>query len=401
MKQHLRFLIGAVFCISALLKLQDPVGLGLIMQDYFNFLHLGFLIPLSKFTGIAFGAVEATIGILLVNRYRFRWLDFAAGSIIVFFTLLTLVLLIVNPDIDCGCFGQAIHLSHAATFIKNLILLALGALSFWRAFTPKWTAQPLPNLFQQIKAGVMALIVIGFTAYPLFHLPLKDFTAFKQGNALVGATDTYNAGRRQISTLEALVVDYDDYSTEDTMVFIYEKDGLQQEFNINNLPDSTWTFVDTKQLENMYDFSDQPVLTVRNSDDEYVEEDLMAGRVLVVNIYKKPTKRQLRRLEEFYQRCAEEGIAIVGIQDKPYDDIDSGYYSDRRTLMTLNRANCGATYLYNGRIISKYASRDLPSAKLLHQIKHEESEVILLEQLTPRNMTYNFFYLTVVILMLI
>lgn len=398
MKQHVRFLIGAVFCISALLKLQDPVGLGLIMQDYFNFLHLGFLIPLSKFTGIAFSAVEATIGILLVNRYRFRWLDIAAGSIIVFFTLLTLVLLIANPDIDCGCFGQAIHLSHAATFIKNLILLALGALSFWRAFTPKWTAQPLPNLFQQIKAGVMALLFIGFTAYPLFHLPLKDFTSFKQGNALVGATDTYNAGHRQISTLEALVADEEEYSVEETMVFIYEKDGRREEFSIDNLPDSTWVFVDTKQNVPQYE---QPVLTVRNRDGEYVESDLMAGRVIVVNVFKRPTKAQLRRLEEFYHRCAEEGIAIVGIQDQPYEELDSGYYADRRTLQTLCRANCGATYLYNGRIISKYASRDFPSAKLLAQIAQEESEVILLEQLTPRNMTYNFFYLVVVILMLI
>ena len=31
--------------------------------------------------------------------------------------------------------------------------------------------------------------------------------------------------------------------------FILEKNGLQKEFTLNNYPDSTWTFIDSKTIQ--------------------------------------------------------------------------------------------------------------------------------------------------------
>ena len=39
-------IIGFVFFVAGLLKLMDPVGAGLVVEEYFKFLHLGFLRPL-------------------------------------------------------------------------------------------------------------------------------------------------------------------------------------------------------------------------------------------------------------------------------------------------------------------------------------------------------------------
>ena len=43
MKRFCGFITGFVFVISGILKLLDPVGTGLIMDGYLDFLHLGFL----------------------------------------------------------------------------------------------------------------------------------------------------------------------------------------------------------------------------------------------------------------------------------------------------------------------------------------------------------------------
>ena len=36
-------ILGMVLLVAGLLKLMDPVGAGLVMDEYFNFFHLGFL----------------------------------------------------------------------------------------------------------------------------------------------------------------------------------------------------------------------------------------------------------------------------------------------------------------------------------------------------------------------
>ena len=50
-KRICAFIIGLVLFIAGLLKLMDPVGAGLVVEEYFKFLHLGFLIPVSKAVG--------------------------------------------------------------------------------------------------------------------------------------------------------------------------------------------------------------------------------------------------------------------------------------------------------------------------------------------------------------
>ena len=39
-KRFCGYAVGFVFFISGLLKLMDPVGAGLVMKEYFTFLHM-------------------------------------------------------------------------------------------------------------------------------------------------------------------------------------------------------------------------------------------------------------------------------------------------------------------------------------------------------------------------
>ena len=123
-------IVGLVFLVAGLLKLMDPVGARLVLQDYFAFFHIGFLRSAAGLFAVIFALAESMIGAALITGVWRRIVALVSGCLLAFFTLLTLIILIANPAMDCGCFGQAIKLSHGATFVKNLLLCGIWGLAF-------------------------------------------------------------------------------------------------------------------------------------------------------------------------------------------------------------------------------------------------------------------------------
>ena len=105
------YVAGLAFIVSGFFKLLDPIGTGFIMEEYFRFLHLGFLRGIAVAAGIAVSAIEFILGGLLVIRFKMRFTAVAALVMMAFYMLLTLFLAIFNPPMDCGCFGEAVHLT--------------------------------------------------------------------------------------------------------------------------------------------------------------------------------------------------------------------------------------------------------------------------------------------------
>ena len=114
-------IVGLVLLVAGLLKLMDPVGAGLVASEYLKFLGLDFLEPASRFFGIAMALLEAVLGAALITGVWPRLMALGSGILIGGFTLLTLALWIVDPPMDCGCFGEAIHLTHLQTLLKNVV----------------------------------------------------------------------------------------------------------------------------------------------------------------------------------------------------------------------------------------------------------------------------------------
>lgn len=169
-------LTGIVFFIAGFLKVMDPVGSGLVMEDYFKFLHLGFLVPAAKTFGFAFALAESFIGILLITGLWRRISAIVSSSLLGFFTIITAILAIFNPPIECGCFGEAIHLSNIQTFVKNLILDALWCYAFlpFRDFDE-------PRKIKYATAGIAALSILIFAIHSILGIPMMDFTAYNAG----------------------------------------------------------------------------------------------------------------------------------------------------------------------------------------------------------------------------
>ena len=93
------FVAGLVLLVSGFLKLIDPIGTGFIMEEYFKFLGLGFMVPASVAAGIAVSVVEFLTGGLMMFRFRMRITTVVALIMMGFYLILTLFLAIFNPPI--------------------------------------------------------------------------------------------------------------------------------------------------------------------------------------------------------------------------------------------------------------------------------------------------------------
>lgn len=341
-------LIGIVFLVSGLLKLMDPVGTGLIVTEYYKFLHLGFLEPTAKGAGMLLALLECIIATSLITGVLRKAAAFVASVFIVVFTIITLVLLIKNPVMDCGCFGQAIHLTHMQSFLKNVALLLLAVL----AFVP----------FRDYGKPRRSKYVAFFLVVPTFflavwynnrHLPLVDLMSFAPGARL------FAAGEAEEDTPEPFQA-----------TFIYERDGKTASFTLDKLPDSTWTFV---RIDTVYRRGlpilrkDLPILSFADAGGNYCDELAAEGKAVVISVY-NPSEADWDGLAAQYRSIEEAGARPLVLVSSSRAELDTrvqlfpAYTADYKTLLTLNRSNGGGTYFDQGEVITKWSYPDFPDS---------------------------------------
>lgn len=380
------FVLGAVFLVSGILKLMDPVGSEFIMKSYFSFLHIGFMDFSAKFFGVAFALTEAVLGAALMSGVWRKVVGIAVVALTTFFTLLTLVLLIFNPVMDCGCFGEAMHLTHLQTFVKNVILCALCC----GAFIPMRELDR-PVKVKYVSFALTACSLVALLVYSLVALPLKDYTAFHPGAMLQAAADEQ----------------YKDFSEPE---FIYEKDGVTQAFSLDALPDSSWNFVDSRIRQD--DFAAGTVLTLTDDAGEYCDSLATQGNVLVVSAYKKLSAGRIEGIESLVADARAVGLTPIVLV--PSDDVLAAasekraaledslvYYSDYKTLATLNRSNGGATWISDGQIVRKWSYTLRPSREKLSTSLAEDPTALALETQSKGSLALQSFLLYIFAVLLL
>ena len=383
LKRFCGFITGFVFFLSGIVKLMDPVGAGLVMDEYFSFLHIGFLSFSAKAFGVFFALTETIIGAALITGVWRKVTAICAIVLQAFFTLLTLLLVIFNPEMDCGCFGEAIHLTHLQTFIKNIILLAL-LLAYY--IPHDQLGETLKKKY--VSFGLVTVSVIAFAIYSLIYIPLIDFTAYRPGaeleaGAQVNADDMYES------------------------IFTYEKEGIQETFTLGHLPDSTWTFVsaDTR-LKKGYEESLTGLSFYDPQSGEYQDNLAIEGKVMVISVYNPDMgKDKWAQAEAFAARASKAGFTILLLcssqEGIPASLQGSAYTSDFKTLISLNRSNGGITYFHNGQLIRKWASINAPDASQLQTIAETGPTEISIEQDNTGSLVFQGFLLYVFAVMLL
>jgi uncharacterized membrane protein YphA (DoxX/SURF4 family) len=232
----IRWIVGLLFIFSGLVKANDPLGLSYKMQEFFEAWNMHGLHDFTLSMAVLMNAFEIIAGVALIVGWRMRLFSWLLLLLIIFFTFLTAyATYATNPDgslkfRSCGCFGDCIPLDPKQSFWKDIILLVLTLILF--AFRNK--IQPVfksafINAATVIILGVMSFAIQG---YVLQYLPVVDCLPYKKGNHILPL--------REIPA-DAVPDQFD-------IRFVYSKNGLQQEFPMTALPDSTWAFVDRKQV---------------------------------------------------------------------------------------------------------------------------------------------------------
>ena len=377
MKRFCGFAVGFVFFISGLLKLVDPVGAGLVMKEYFKFLHLGFLEGLSLPSGVAFALAETIVGAGLITGVWRKIIAAAAVGLQSMFTILTLLLVIFKPEMDCGCFGEAIHLTHGETFIKNIILLSLLLIYF---IPIKYLGQTRKKKY--VSFALVSLSSIAFTIYSLMYIPMADFTDFRPG-AVVN-----NESNMDEAAFEA--------------TFVYSKDGKEERFSLENLPDSTWTFVRADTSPITEDGQGSARISIYDNAGNYADSLITKGKVMIVSLYKGSlSEKDIRTIREFLDNAKTAGFSPILLTSGVETHGLESYNCDYKTLITLNRSNGGATYLEDGYIIRKWAERTLPAPEELAMISDEDPTDTFIGRDTRTSLAFQGFLLYVFTVMLL
>lgn len=233
----IRFVTGIVFIFSGVVKGLDPRGLAYKMQEFFEawassgFMK-GFMYSLNDYAlqfSFLMIALEVAIGAALLLGWHKKLTLWLLFLLMAFFTFLTAYVMYSGKIKACGCFGDCIPLTPTQTFTKDLILLAFTVILLWQQKYILPVMKPLSNSLLLL-LGVLCIIFLQL--YVLKHLPLTDCLPYKKGNNLL-----------ELRKMPPNAIpDKFDYS------FIYEKDGQKKDFDVAALPDSSWNFVERKQV---------------------------------------------------------------------------------------------------------------------------------------------------------
>lgn len=350
-----RLLTGAVFVFSGTVKAIDPTGSAIKFTDYFTAFGLDFLIPLSMPLAFILCLAEFISGFALLSGIRYREGLAAVAALMAVFTPLTLVLAVLNPVSDCGCFGDAVKLTNWETFGKNVVLSFFVIILITRKQKP---SEYIRTGRSWLIISAVSLIFVLFTLYNLVYLPVIDFLPYKKGNNI----------------RELMVIPEGAPAPVFRTTFIYEKDGIRKEFTLDNYPegDTAWKFIDQKSVmikkgyePPIHDFS------VTTIDGNNITDHVLnnSGYTLLM-ISHKLEKADPRKLEKGFatgRRFAEAGMEFYILTSTGSDklkDYQNGLVfciADEVTLKTMVRSNPGYILLKNGTVAGKWSWAGLPA----------------------------------------
>jgi hypothetical protein len=349
-----RIIVGLTFIFSGAVKAIDPLGSAYKFHDYFLAFNIGFLNWLNLPMAILLCTAEFIAGFSVLSGMRQKTGILVVMILMIIFTPLTFVLALTNPVSDCGCFGDAIHLSNWQTFGKNIILIALTII----LYTGRKQVKSLLKVHIEwiIISCIMVLFIL-FSLGNLRYLPVVDFLPYKTGVKIAD----------KMVVPEGVPVD--EYST----TFIYEKNGIKKEFGLDNYPadDTTWKFVDQKSVlvkkgyqPPIHDF----IITSLNGDD-LTQKVLSHPGYSVLLISKKLEEAANKHLAEGFELgkyCIENGLDFYILtasgtsEAKRYNNGLEFCSVDETTLKTIVRANPGYLLLKDGTIIGKWSWANVP-----------------------------------------
>lgn len=354
-----RFVVALTFVFSGYVKAIDPTGTQYKMHDYLAALGMETLLPdyALVVAAMVLAAVELCMGVFLLFAIRRRLVSKLALLFMSVMTLITVWVALANPVADCGCFGDALKLTNWQTLGKNLLLLAATV-----AICSKPTAMVrfIGRSNQWIVINYTFIYSVATSTYCMLYLPTFDFRPYHIGADIrKGMEIPPGAEQPKFET-----------------IFVLEKDGQRKEFSLDNYPDSTWTFIDSKTTQvsegyvpPIHDFSMEDTKMGVDMTDS-VLTDTSYTFLLVAPHLENADDSYFGDINQIYDYCKARGYrfyALTASGEKAIShwiDITGAEYpflfTDETTLKTMIRSNPGLLLLKGGVVMRKWSHNDLP-----------------------------------------
>ena len=363
-----RIIVAVTFIFSGFVKAIDPIGTQYKLQDYLGAIGMAGILPNWTLLAVAvfLAAIEFCIGIFLLFAIQRRLISKLTAAFMAFMTMVTVWIVVADPVKDCGCFGDALHLTNTETLIKNIVLLVCSLAIMYR---PLAMFRFVSKSNQWIVTNYTIVFILVSSGLSLYYLPIFDFRPYHIGvNIPRGMEIPKGAKLPQFKT-----------------TFIMEKNGQRKEFTLDNYPDASWKFIDSKTVQTsegyippIHDFSitdNKTGLDLTNS----VLSHKGYTFLLIAPHLETADDSNFGDIDRLYEYAQSYDIPFYCLTAsttkaiKRWIDLTGAEYSfcitDEAVLKTIIRSNPGLLLLKDGTIINKWSHNNLPNeAKLSHPI---------------------------------
>lgn len=357
-----RLFVGILFIISGLIKLNDPIGFSYKLDEYFSepVFNMPYFIPHTLSIALFLVILEVVLGVMLLIGYRSKFTINSLLLLVILFSFLTFYSAYFDVVKDCGCFGDALHLTPWQSFSKDLILLFFILILFFNMKLVKpLFSNPVQNILSYLSVALCAFM--GY--WVINHLPLKDFRPYKVGtNIRKGMEIPEGAAKSEVE-----------------MVFIYKVNGVDKEFkekDLMSLPEGA-TFVDRKDkvivqgyVPPIHDFK------LELDGEDKTQEILSRENVLLIIAYdlEKANPTAMQNSSKIADMATAKGyktVVLTGSSNEVIEGFKKKYnlkmdflFCDATTLKTIERANPSFVTLFYGTVKQKVHFNDVDELKL-------------------------------------
>ena len=367
-----RYFVGSLFIFSGVIKINDPVGTQIKLEEYFQVFSSDFtsmfelFVPFSLYISVFLCCLEIVIGFALLLNFRMKITSSITLGLIIFFTFLTFYSAYFNKVTDCGCFGDAIKLTPWESFSKDIVLLIFSLLIYflYSKVKDQKGLLPIKVLYDiNFKSGFLIFItlvclIISYSA--INFLPFIDFRAYKVGNYIPNLMKP---------------------SEELKYSYLMEKDGRTYEFG--TYPnDESYIFKEIKLLNP----DAQPKITdysIWNEDNDLTKESFLGNKLFIIihdidkiEISNKNEKEFITKLKALISNISfwVEPIFLTSSNPISFNnfikrnqlDINLAY-GDATVLKTMIRSNPGFFLMRNGTVKGKWHHNNFPDAQEILQ----------------------------------
>jgi uncharacterized membrane protein YphA (DoxX/SURF4 family) len=357
-----RVLVGLLFIISGLIKLNDPVGFSYKLAEYFSesVLNMPFLVPLALPLAVFIVIFEAVLGFMLLVGYKPKFTVWSLLLMIVFFTFLTFYSAYFNKVTDCGCFGDALKLTPWQSFTKDVVLLFFIIILF---VNQKLIRPFLPKNITNIAVYISIALCAYMGYYVLNHLPIIDFRAYKVGTNIPKAMEIPEDAPKAVVEMK----------------FIYNVNGVNREYSVEEVgnvpPDAKFVdridkVISEGYLPPVHDF------TIEKDGEDHASELMAEPKLMAFVMYEleKAYPDGLEKLAALSKSAAAKGYKVIAMTSSGQDKVADikqkyglgfdFYFTDATTLKTIERANPSIVIFSKGTIVQKAHFNDIDSLNL-------------------------------------